>query len=126
MTRAPSLIDPIDDVLRRPPDEALMALRAAGRPGSIEPGGGSPTPRHLDADDRCDRQPVGRWLVHAPTSTRRDDRRDRRAASQASGGQRIQVPFAFTATASGQATVYLVPTGSGSGAYWHAATIHGL
>ena len=26
MTRAPSLIDPIDDVLRRPPDEALMAL----------------------------------------------------------------------------------------------------
>jgi hypothetical protein len=44
----------------------------------------------------------------------------------ATGGQRTWVPFALTASSSGQATAYIVPTLSGHGGAWYGTTLYGL
>ena len=182
-------IDHIDDVLRRPPDEALAALRDAGllpanpiderwtpsrnavRPAAtpllqVDPSRpyvpgkartlvlnaassfagilgevfvrlapSTPGIIYLYLSELGPNRACVAWLdvrvAHPPTSTLKIGATGNPSTllvtHQASGGQRMQVPFAFTATASGESTLYLVPTvPTGSGAYWHAASIYGL
>ena len=45
---------------------------------------------------------------------------------QATGGQRTWVPLALTASSSGQAIAYMVPTLSGHGGAWYGSSVYGL